>query len=111
MSEIEPPVATPTMGEEAAVMSIFGHLNELRVRLTYAAVALLIATAFSFIFADRMLEFLMQPYSASIEGEAALQTLRPTEGIETFFRVSLLAALYWRCRSSSLSSGSSFVPR
>jgi sec-independent protein translocase protein TatC len=79
--------------EEGAVMSIFGHLNELRIRLTHAAIALAVATAFSFIFADRLLTFLMQPYDASVAGGAALQTLRPTEGIETFFRVSLLAGV------------------
>jgi sec-independent protein translocase protein TatC len=93
MSGSESPLLPPPVAEEAAVMSIFAHLNELRIRLSYAAVALLIATAFSFIFADRLLEFLMQPYAASIEGEVALQTLRPTEGIETFFRVSLLAGV------------------
>lgn len=82
------------LSEEGGVMSIFGHLNELRVRITYAAVALLITTAISFVFADRLLEFLLQPYAVSMpDGEAALQTLRPTEGIETFFRVSLLAGV------------------
>lgn len=93
MTRIDPPDSATSTTEEGAVMSIFGHLNELRVRLTYAAVALLIATAFSFIFANRLLEFLLQPYSASVPGEAALQTLRPTEGIETFFRISLLSGV------------------
>jgi sec-independent protein translocase protein TatC len=93
MSETEPQAATSGGAEQGAVMTIFGHLNELRVRLSYAAVALLIATAFSFIFADQLLEFLMQPYAASVEGNVALQTLRPTEGLETFFRVSLLAGV------------------
>ena len=63
MSGSESPLLPPPVAEEAAVMSIFAHLNELRIRLSYAAVALLIATAFSFIFADRLLEFLMQPYA------------------------------------------------
>jgi sec-independent protein translocase protein TatC len=74
-----------------SVMSMFDHLNELRQRLTYAAVAVLVTTAFSFIFADRLLQFLIQPYASSIAGGAELQTLRPTEGIETYFRVSLLS--------------------
>lgn len=93
MSGSDPQVAPPAISDEGAVMSIFGHLNELRIRLSYAAVALLIATAFSFIFADRLLGLLMQPYAASVEGGVALQTLRPTEGIETFFRVSLLSGV------------------
>lgn len=78
---------------ESGVMSILDHLNELRRRLTFAAIAVLITTAFSFIFADQFLEFLLEPYSRSVEGGAALQTLRPTEGIETYFRVSLLSGI------------------
>lgn len=83
----------PVTAEEETVMTILGHLNELRIRVTYAAIALLITTAFSFIFADRLLTFLIQPYAGSVTGGAELQTLRPTEGIETYFRVSLLAGV------------------
>lgn len=93
MSAAEPAEDTRETTDDGAVMSIFGHLNELRVRLTHAAIALLIATLISLIFADRLLQFLLEPYEASVVGGAALQTLRPTEGIETYFRVSLLAGV------------------
>jgi sec-independent protein translocase protein TatC len=73
--------------------TILQHLNELRIRGTYAAVGVLVATAFSFLFAERLLEFLLQPYAASSPDGATLQTLRPTEGIETYFKVSLLAGI------------------
>lgn len=72
-------------------LTIFGHLNELRKHLTRAGIALLIGTLISLIFAERLLSFLIQPYAASQAQGALLQTLRPTEGIETYFRVSLLA--------------------
>jgi sec-independent protein translocase protein TatC len=72
-------------------LTILGHLNELRIRLTRAAVGILIATTISFAFADRLLTFLLQPYAASGPSGGELQTLRPTEGIETFFKVSLLS--------------------
>ncbi len=71
--------------------SILEHLNDLRLRLTWAAAALLAATVFSFIFAEQILNFLMIPYDNSVLGGATLQTLRPTEGIETFFKVALLS--------------------
>lgn len=74
-------------------LSIFGHLNELRIYVTRAAVAVLIATLFSLIFAEQLLTFLLQPYAASQAQGALLQTLRPTEGIETYFRVSLLSGI------------------
>ncbi|HRO91615.1 MAG TPA: twin-arginine translocase subunit TatC, partial [Promineifilum sp.] len=79
--------------DDGGMMSILDHLNELRRRLTFAAIAILITTVFSFIFAEQLLAFLLAPYSRSIEGGAALQTLRPTEGIETYFRVSLLSGI------------------
>lgn len=70
---------------EAQEMTLLEHLNELRIRLTWAAASLFVATVISFIFARPLLHFLLLPYG----GE--LQTLRPTEGIETFFKVSLLS--------------------
>jgi sec-independent protein translocase protein TatC len=71
-------------------LTIFGHLNELRKHVTRAAITLLAGTLISLIFAESVLTFLLRPYAASQAEGALLQTLRPTEGIETYFRVSLL---------------------
>jgi sec-independent protein translocase protein TatC len=76
--EIEP-------GETFQELSILQHLNELRVRLTWAVGALLVGTVISFVFAKDILLFMLEPYGGQ------LQTLRPTEGIETFFKVALVA--------------------
>lgn len=67
--------------------TILQHLGELRVRLTWAVAGLAIAVVVSFVFAERILDILIEPY-----GEQ-LQTLSPTEGIETFFRVSLVSGM------------------
>jgi len=73
-------------------LTLLGHLNELRIRLTYAVGALFVTTIISFIFAEPLLQFLLSPYAESVaEGVVELQTLEPTEGIETFFKVSLLS--------------------
>lgn len=93
MTALDPQPDAPLAEDEGSVMSIFGHLNELRIHVTHAAIALLLTTAFSFFFAEKLLQFLMRPYVASMAGDVALQTLRPTEGIETYFRVSLLAGV------------------
>lgn len=84
--------AAPAVEDEGyeAQMTILGHLNDLRVRLTWAAAGIFMATLISFIFAEPALRFLLSPYEASSAGGAELQTLRPTEGIETFFKVALL---------------------
>lgn len=75
--------------QENLEMSLLGHLNELRKRATWAAGFLVVATLLSFAVAEPVLDFLLIPYSSAAEG-AQLQTLRPTEGIETFFKVSLM---------------------
>ena len=93
---IEPEPAEP--GE-----TILHHLNELRIRLTWALVSLAVATLISFSFTRPLLEFLITPYAEQVQtttpddeaspldAERRLQILRPTEGIETYFKVSLVA--------------------
>ncbi len=81
----------PEPEEEIVQMSLLDHLNELRIRGTWALGALFVGTMIGFVFAEPLLEYLMQPYLDSVpQAAAGLQTLRPTEGIETFFKVSLL---------------------
>jgi sec-independent protein translocase protein TatC len=63
---------------------ILDHLVQLRQRLLYAMVGVAAATVISFIFSSRILAFLIAPY-----GEQ-LQLLGPTEGIEIYFKVSLM---------------------
>ena len=84
MSEIE------ETGNADQQQTLLGHLNELRIRLTWAVVGLAVMTVIGFVFAEALLSFLLAPYAASSPQGAGLQTLRPTEGLETFFRVSLL---------------------
>lgn len=71
--------------EEGSHLSILEHLNELRIRLTWSAGALLVTTIASFFFTDELLSLLLSPYGKT------LITTSPTESIETFFKVSLLA--------------------
>lgn len=65
--------------------TVLEHLNEFRIRLTWAVGGLVVAVIISFAFTERLLEFLIEPY-----GEQ-LQTLSPTEGIETYFKVALMS--------------------
>lgn len=82
---------TSSPSEDETILPIFGHFNALRIHVTRAAIGVIITTLISFFFAERLLNLLLSPYAASQPGGALLQTLRPTEGIETYFRVSLLA--------------------
>ncbi|HSH04421.1 MAG TPA: twin-arginine translocase subunit TatC [Anaerolineae bacterium] len=65
-------------------LTLLEHLEELRIRLTRVVISLIAGTAVSFLFAKRFLLFLKQHYPQE------LQTLGPTEGIETYFKVSLV---------------------
>lgn len=65
--------------------TLLEHLNELRIRLTWAVAGLLVGTVISFAFARPLLEFLIAPYNSQ------LQVIGPTENIETFFKVALVS--------------------
>ena len=81
MSQAELPV------ESFETFSILEHLNELRIRLTWAAGGIVIGTVITFFFTIDILQYVLIPY-----GEG-LVTLGPTEGIETFFRVAITAGI------------------
>ena len=76
------------MSEDSTVIdgqTILEHLDEFRIRLTWAVGGLVVATVISFAFTEKLLEFLIKPYGDQ------LQTLSPTEGIETYFKVALMS--------------------
>ena len=66
-------------------MPLLDHLRELRGRLFKAALALVLASIVTSVFAGDIIAFLIKPY-----GEK-LQTLGPTENVITYFRVALLS--------------------
>jgi sec-independent protein translocase protein TatC len=65
-------------------MSFFEHLDELRIRLTRAMIALVVGTALGLFVTNQVLEYLVSPY-----GER-LQVLGPTESVISYFRVALM---------------------
>lgn len=65
-------------------MGLFDHLNELRIRLFRAALALVLATLISFLFASNVLEYFKQPYPEKFIA------LGPTDAVVAYFRVALL---------------------
>jgi sec-independent protein translocase protein TatC len=80
----QPATPLPPTSEELR-MSLFDHLNELRQRITKAAIGLVIGTIIGFIFSGDVLAFLKQPY-----GSEAFVALGPTDSVVAYFRVALL---------------------
>lgn len=70
-----------------AAMGIWDHLKELRNRLFYAVIGLVVAVLLSFAFADELIRLLARP----IGGLDYLVSIEVTENISVFMRVSLLA--------------------
>ena len=75
-------------GQGSAAIPIMAHLEELRQRLIKAALALVITTAISFVFAEQIIEILKQPM-----GDARLVFLKPTDSISNFMKVSLISGV------------------
>ncbi len=71
-----------------AELTIFEHLAELRTRLLWATLALVIGTALSMIFASQVLQVLINPL-----GEQVPQTISPTEGFVVYFKVALICGV------------------
>jgi sec-independent protein translocase protein TatC len=83
---------TDTPDDYGPRMGLLEHLNELRKRLVWIFIAVALCTVIGFLFAETILDYLLVPYAQATNtiGETTLQTLRPTEGLETYFKVSLL---------------------
>jgi len=75
--------------DQTALMTFWEHVEELRKRLLIGLVALMLATAASFLFADQVIYLLAEPVG-SID---ALQSIEVTENVAVFMRVSLLCGL------------------
>ncbi len=69
-------------------LSLIQHLAELRQRLMVAAVAVLVTTVISFVFANRIIEILLLP-----SGFSKLIAIDPTETFTSYMRVSLFTGI------------------
>lgn len=92
---LPPPAETPEKGEveegHELRMSFFEHLNELRQRLTRAALSLVLGTIIGATIADPVLQYIMVPYASLYPEEGQrLVILGPTGAVVAYFRVALL---------------------
>lgn len=93
-AQLPPPPPEPEPDDEGheLQMGFFDHLDELRKRLTWALLALVIGTTISFFFTSPVLKFIQVPYCQAVPEveDCRLQTLGPTENVISYFRVSLM---------------------
>jgi sec-independent protein translocase protein TatC len=87
--------ATP---EDDKVMSFWEHLDELRTRVTRAALAYVAATFAAWAIKDQLLAWLWQPFDASwrargLPGEAQLHFAAPGDAFMAYFKLCMIAAM------------------
>lgn len=80
------------MTEPATGMPLLEHLDELRSRLTKAAVALVVASIVAFVFHEWIFDLLAAPYEEAVpDGDLAF--FRPTEAFSITMRVALFGGV------------------
>jgi len=98
-AEAAPPPPPPPTGDDAVGegqsgrMSLFGHLNDLRKRLTRSAIAMLVGFLACYAFAGQMLRILMQPMLDALKQSHFIYTL-PTEAFFTEMKVAFVAGIF-----------------
>jgi len=83
-------------------LSLFEHLNELRIRMTWAAGALMLGTIISMIFAKQALQVLILPL-----GQRIPQTIAPTEHFVVYFRIASCTSWCALCYRASCHTSAS----
>jgi sec-independent protein translocase protein TatC len=74
-------------------MPLMGHLGELRKRITYVAIAVVVCTIVAFIEKDWVFMVLMRPLNNTDIAGQGLAVFGPTEGFMQVIKVSLYAGL------------------
>ena len=82
------------MSEEESKLPFTTHLEELRRRLIYAVVAIVLAAIIAFLFAKQLFYFLAQPLVKILPANQPMIFTALTEAFFTYFKVALLAGFF-----------------
>jgi sec-independent protein translocase protein TatC len=74
-------------------MSFLDHLGELRQRLLWCVIAIVILFIPAYAFSTQIFDFLMQPIIDNLPEGSSLIFTRPAEGFTTYLKVSFFAAV------------------
>jgi len=80
-------------GDDAGKMSFLDHLDELRKRLTVAALALAVGVLVAFFFINRIFDFIMLPLAKAMPKGSSLVATEPTEFFMLYMKIALLAGV------------------
>ncbi|MBN2180719.1 MAG: twin-arginine translocase subunit TatC [Sedimentisphaerales bacterium] len=74
-------------------MSLGDHLEELRTRLIYAIIGLVIAVVICLCFGKYIVAFIEKPFIDELGEDAILQSIAPAEGIISYMKIGLIAGV------------------
>ncbi len=74
-------------------MSFLDHLGELRRRILWSLLAVLVLFVPAYAFSNQIFDFLMQPIIANLPEGSSLIFTRPAEGFMTYLKVSFFVAV------------------
>ena len=74
-------------------MSLGDHLEELRGRLIYSIVGLVIALVICLCFGKYIIAFIEKPFIGELGEDARLQSISPAEGIISYMQIALIAGI------------------
>lgn len=80
-------------GEEQEGMTLLQHLEELRVRLTRAIIAVAVGFVASYAFSQQLFQFLMMPMENVLQG-SHFQYTYPPEAFFTYIKISIVAGIF-----------------
>jgi len=79
--------------ESGAKMSFLEHLDELRKRIINSCIAIGIGFALSFVFVDRVFNFIFEPTRKVLPPGVTLAYTRPSEAFSLYIQVALIAGI------------------
>ena len=87
--------ASAASGEEPELqeMGLLGHLEELRVRLTRVAIAVVVGACASYAFAEHLYRFIVDPLMPFVSGGHLIYT-SPAEGFITYIKLAAVAGVF-----------------
>ncbi len=77
---------------DTSTMSLGDHLDELRARLIYSIIGILVCSVLGFVFGSRIIAFIQIPYT-NLMPDTPLQILGPAEGFVSYVKISLISGL------------------
>ncbi|MBI4888908.1 MAG: twin-arginine translocase subunit TatC [Acidobacteria bacterium] len=79
--------------EDGGRMSFLDHLDELRRRIIYAVISVFAGFVISFVFINRIFDFIMRPLQQMLPPGATLVYTDPTEAFMLYIKIALIGGL------------------